>query len=247
MTISNVTILELDRDHIINAALRKLVVLGEGQVPTANQILTASEALNNLVAEFRALGMSIWARKSYDLVLVTGQQSYTLGEALSAPYNIPYPLKIYTANLLQPPAFDTKIIVNQISFADFDLLPQGSIGVPVNFKYQPVIDQGIVSVWPIPDASVLAGTFIRLTYQAPFHYFTAATDTPDFPEEWKNALTYGLAILMADEMGTSLQVRQWLSGQADKHLTNALSAGTEEASFYIQRDWTGYGNYGNPS
>jgi hypothetical protein len=245
MTTSNVTILELTRDQIINAALRKLVVLGEGQTASAAQILTAQEALNNLVAEYRTLGMSIWARKQQNITLVTGQKTYSMG--VGQTINIPYPLKIYTANLLQPPAFDTKIIVNPIAFPDFELLPNGSIGVPVNYNYQPKINMGDFRVWPTPDAGVLPGTIIQITYQAPFQYFTAATDTPDFPEEWKNALVYGLAVLIADEMGVSLQIRQWLDSQAQKHLATALSAGTEEASFYIQRDWTGYGNYGNPS
>ena len=237
MSTSGVTVLQLSRDDIINAALRKLVVIGEGQTANATQLITATQALNNIVAEFRTLGMSMWARKSYDVLMVTGQQDYTIG--VGQTLNLPYPLKIYTANLLQPPAFDTKIIVNALSFTDFDLLPQGSTGVPVNYKYQPKIDFGIFSVWPIPDAGVLPGTIIRITYQSPFEYFITGVDTPDFPEEWANALIYHLALNLSDELGTPLQKQQWLSQQADKHLGMALSGGTEEASMYFQRDWAG--------
>jgi|SRR5215469_219146 len=240
MSTSGITVSQLSRDDIINAALRKLLVIGEGQIANTNQITTATQALNTLVAEYRTLGMAMWARKSYDMVLVNGQQDYTFG--VGQTINIPYPLKIYTANLLQSPTFDTKIIVNQLSFTDFDLLPQGSLGTPVNFKYQPKVNVGVVSVWPIPQipGSVLAGTIIRLTYQSPFEYFVAATDTPDFPEHWGNALIYGLADSLADEMGVSLQIRQLISGKAAQHLATALSGDTEEASLFFQRDWAGY-------
>lgn len=243
MSTSGVTISQLSRDDIINAALRKLMVIGEGQSANATQITTASQALNNLVAEFRTLGMSIWARKSYDLVLVTSQQDYTMG--VGQTLNLPYPLKIYTANLLQPPAFDTKIVVNPLSFTDFDLLPNGSTGIPVNYKYQPKTNLGIFSVWPIPDSSVTSGTKIRLSYQSPFEYFTAGVDTPDFPEEWNNALIFQLASVLADEYGVSDMKLSRVMKQADIHLATALSGGTEEASMYFQRDWAGYGNYGN--
>lgn len=237
MTTSGITIQQLSRDDIINAALRKLVVIGEGQTANATQLTTATQALNALVAEFRTLGMSMWARKTYQLTLVTSQQDYTFG--VGQAENTAYPLKIYTANLLQPPSFDTKIIVNQLSFTDFSLLPDGSIGTPVNFTYQPKINQGIVSVWPIPDASVLPGTLIEFTYQAPFEYFITGTDTPDFPEEWANALIYGLAYLLGDEFGVADQKLNRIAKQADQHLSLALSGGTEEASMYIQRDWAG--------
>jgi hypothetical protein len=245
MTTSGITVNQLSRDDIINAAYRKISVIGLGQTANTTQITDGAAALNTLVAEFRTLGMSIWARKSYDLVLVTSQQDYTMG--VGQTLNFAYPLKIYTANLLQPPAFDTKIIVNPLSFTDFSLLPNGSTGVPVNYTYQPKVNLGVFSVWPIPDSSVTAGTKIRLQYQSPFEYFNAAVDTPDFPEEWNNALIYNLAMLLSDENNVPLQKKQWIEKQADKHLATALSAGTEESSFYIQRDWAGYGNYGNPS
>jgi hypothetical protein len=237
MTTSGITIQQLSRDDIINAALRKLVVIGEGQSANATQLITASQALNALVAEFRTLGMSMWARKSYDIVLVTAQQDYTMG--IGQTLNIAYPLKIYDANLLQSPSFDTKLVVNPLSFSDFDLLPNGSVGTPVNYKYQPKINLGIFSVWPIPDASVTAGTKINITYQAPFEYFIAGADTPDFPEEWNNALIYGLAYLLGDEFGVADQKLTRIAKQADQHLSMALAGSTEEASLFIQRDWAG--------
>lgn len=238
MATSGNTINQLSRDDIINAALRKLVVIGEGQTANATQITTASQALNNVVAEFRTLGMSLWARKTYLLTLIAGQAEYVFG--VGQAVNTPYPLRIYTSNVELGPGFDSKLEMNQLSFTDFDLLPNASQGTPVNFKYQPKINQGLYTVWPTPDSTVPTASRISLEYQAPLEYFIAGVDTPDFPEEWNNALIYQLAYVLSDEYGTAMQKQAWLEKQADKHLAIALSGGTEEASMFIQpdRDWT---------
>lgn len=238
MTTSGQTINQLSGDDIINAAYRKLVVVGQGQVANAQQLIDGRQALNNLVAEFRTLGMSMWARKVYNLTPVTGTSVYTFG--IGQTVNVPYPLHIYFVNMVPGPApFGTQIEMNQLSFTDFDKLPLNSQGTPVNFMYQPKINKGDFSVWPTPDASLPVGSFISITYQSPFEYFIAGVDTPDFPEEWNNALIYSLALTLSDENGISTMKQQWLEKMAEKHLATALSNGGEDASFYIQRDWQG--------
>lgn len=237
MATSGITINQLSGDDIINAAYRKLVVIGQGQTANAQQITDGRQALNNIVAEFRTLGMSIWARKEFPLPLVVGQQDYVFGVGQST--NTPYPIHMYQAILLQPPTFSINQNVNILSFMDFNLLPRDSTGTVVNMTYKPGINLGTVSVWPTPDASMIPGTILSLTYQAPFEYFIAGVDTPDFPEEWNNALIYQLALSLSDENGVSTQKQQWLEKQADKHIATALSSGTEDASMYIQRDWSG--------
>lgn len=238
MATSGITINQLSRDDIINAALRKLVVIGEGQTANANQLITGAQALNNIVAEFRTLGMSVWARKQYTLPLVIGQSAYTFG--IGQTVNTAYPLRIYSAQLEQPPSYNVKIDMNQMSFVDFNLLPSDSTGVPVNFAYQPQVNKGVVSIWPTPDASTLPNSRIVFTYQAPFEYFITGVDTPDFPEEWNNALIYQLCVNLSDEFGKPLQDKSWYEKQAEKHLSTALSAGAEEASLYITPNSEGW-------
>lgn len=235
MTTSGTTVLQMSGDDIINAAYRKLVVIGLGQTANAQQIIDGRQALNNIVSEFRTLGMSIWARKTLLVPMVAGQSDYTFG--IGQTTNVPYPLRIYVANLQPGPDYSTDVEMNQLSFQDFSYLPNGSTGVPVNFMYLPLVNQGIVSVWPTPQTGTTDR--IQFIYQSPFQYFIAGVDTPDFPEEWNNALIYRLALSLSDENGISTQKQQWIEGQADKHLATALSAGVEEASLFIQRDWVG--------
>lgn len=237
MASSGITVNPMTTTSIINAALRKAVIIGEGQVANAAQTTTAREALNNIVAEFRVLGMSMWARKEYVITLVSGQSDYVLG--VGQPINTPFPLKLYSALLEQSPFYDSKIDMNILSFMDFVLLPNTSKGVPVNVMYKPEINKGTITVWPTPDVTMPVNSRMRITYQAPFQYFISGSDTADFPEEWNNALIYQTAVSVADEFGVPLQTRQWLEKQADKHLANALSGGTEEASLFFQKDWQG--------
>lgn len=236
MTTSGVSIYQATRDSIINAALRKCQVLEEGQVANPAQLATGLEALNNVVLEFITLGMPLWKRKEYNITLVSGQRDYTMGvgQAISTPY----PLKLQEATLTQPYS-NSQINVNILASYDFNLLPVNSSGTVVNLKYQPYVNYGVVSVWPTPDASTPIGTILTLTYQSPTEVFVSAADTPDFPQQWNNALIYGTAALLSDEYVLPITDKQWIASQADKHVSVALSFGTEEASMYIRPDRRG--------
>jgi len=238
MATSGTTILELTRDSIINAALRKAQVLQEGQSANANQLATGAEALNVLVQEFVAVhGMPLWKRVEYNLTLVSGQSSYTLG--IGQANNTAYPIKMLQARTYTV-STTSFYNVNILSNEEFNLLPLNSAGNPVSINYQPKINFGIVRVWPTPDASMVTGTLLKLTYNTAQEVFTAGTNTPDFPQEWVQALIYNLALLLTDEYGMSIADKQWLEKQAEKHLATALSIGAEDASLLIQPDSGGW-------
>lgn len=232
MTTSNQTIFEISRDTIIKAALRKLGRLSRGQTPDAQQLADGQEALNAIVAEFTTLGMPLWARTDFTLPLVAGQNTYTLG--VGQAVNTPFPLKVHEIVLRS----NTGGVTNMFSVArdDFNILSTQSIGTPVNYTYQPFINYGVLKVWPTPDTSVISNYTCVITYQKPFQGFTSGTETPDFPQEWQNALIYALAVSLAPEYQIPLLDRQVLQKEADGHLATALSAGVEEASFYFQPD-----------
>lgn len=237
MATSGITILQLTRDDIINAALRKLLVIGEDTTANSAQLTTGSQALNAIVATFQILGMPLWARKEYSITMVNGQRDYTLG--IGQTLNTAFPLHIYEAVLQIGTTGTSQIDVTMMSRSDFNLLPTTSGGNPVNATYQPFVNRGVFSVWPTPNSSIVAGTVIKITYQAPFEYFIAGTDTPDFPQEWHNALIYHLAVSLAPENGIPLMDRQQLMKEAELHLTTVLSNGTEDGSIFFGKDWRG--------
>lgn len=245
MATSGSTTWEMTRDQIIAAAMRKGGALAKGQTPDAQDLSDYTLALNALVAEYQTLGMPLWAREQYSITLITNQKDYVLG--VGQTLNTPFPLKIHQG-ILQNSTSTSRIDVNLISIYDFNLLPQGgtqlSYGQPVNMCYRPDINVGTISVWPIPDATTASEYKLEITYQRPFEDFVSAANTPDFPKEWHNALIYGLAALIADELTLPLPDKQYLVQMAEKHLERALSFGVEEASFYVQPDSRYYNNIG---
>jgi hypothetical protein len=71
-------------------------------------------------------------------------------------------------------------------------------GTPVQFYYDPKIDHGLFFAWPAPTST---DTLIRGTYYRPLNVFDDADDSPDFPDEWIEALKYHLAVRMAPRFG----------------------------------------------
>jgi len=231
MTTSADTTYELTRNTIIEAALRKLHRLGKGVSADATALSTGMEALNALIAEYQTLGMHLWKRSEYGITLVASQQDYTIG--VGQTINTAFPLKILGA-WLQDSNGAAKQDLFQVARSEFDLLNDDATGKPVQFSYQPYINYGAISVWPKPDSTSASTYTMRIRYQKPFDGFTAAGETPDFPQEWQNALIYGLAVLLAPEYGIPLNDRTVLFKESEMHLQRALDGGAEETSLYFQ-------------
>jgi hypothetical protein len=234
MATSGVSVWNLTRNEFISAALRKIGVLGEGVVANATQLAEGQEALNAIISEFETLGLQLWSRTDYPVTLVTSQANYTIG--IGQTINTKFPLKILKATLSIPNAL-SRIDMEIVPHYNFLNLPINSSGPPVNVTYQPFIDYGVLSVWPTPDTSVVAGTQVILTYQKPFDIFTGASETLEMPREWTNAVIYQLALALSDEYGLPIPDKQWLEKQAEKHLNTAMSAGAEETSMFFFPDY----------
>lgn len=70
----------------------------------------------------------------------------------------------------------------------------------------------------------------------PYEDFDTATDEPDFPQEWYEALKYGLATRLAGEYGITTEDRNALRAEAQKIKDEALGFGTEEGSIWFTAD-----------
>lgn len=238
MSTSGVTTFELNRDQIIQAALRKAGAVSDGQTATATQITTATEAMNAMLKTFEVEGMPLWAIKQITFPL-TATRQYSIG--IGQTINTPAPLKIIQATLIDNTGQNI-LPMNIYTHYNYNLLTtQNSAGYPIHLMYEPLLPNGTINIWPTPDTYTIANRVIRIVYQRPFEDFVASTDTPDFPSYWTEAIVYGLAWRLAPEYGLPLQDRQMLGKEATYFLDKALSFGTEEGSFSIQPDWTTMG------
>ena len=224
MTTSSTYTYQLTRNQIIESALRKLGVIAEGQSPSAQNYTDGAMALNTVIAQLKSIGMPLWARSEYTFTPIAA--TYTIGTGMTL--NTPFPVKLLQAIRIDNGA---RVPMEIESRENFNIFPGNSTGTPLKVNYQPYINYGVVSFWPTPTSSNTAT--VTLVYQRPFQYFTASTETMDFPEEWYNAIIYHLAVRLAPEWGVPLPDRQMLMQEAKTYTEDALMTGQEDASFYL--------------
>jgi hypothetical protein len=235
---SGSTDFSVTRDDIIKRALRLIGVLAQGETPSAAQIADGAFALNSLVKAWQADGMPLWALKSYNVPLVAGTKDYEIG--LGKAVNIPKPLKVQqaynhsnTSNIDIPMRLLTKQEYNMLG-------NKTSAGNPIQCYYNPQLDYGILSVFPVPATADATNNVVTIYYQRPFDDFDISTDTPDFPQEWFDAVMYGLATRLAPEYGVAMTDRKLLWQEMTIIKQDALNFGLEEGSLYFgvdRRSW----------
>lgn len=218
----------ITRDDIIKRALRLIGAVAQGETPTTDQVTEAAFALNGLVKAWQADGMPLWAIKQKTLSLVSGQRSYTI--------TTPKPLKVLQAwnhNVNTNIDIPMRIITQQEYMV---LGNKTSTGNPIQLYYDPQRDQGVMNLWPVPSTVEQSANTIQYICQVPFEDFDAATDAPDFPQEWYDAVTYGLATRLAPEYGLDATARKLLWQEMTLIKQDALNFGLEEGSMYFQVD-----------
>lgn len=232
MATSGTTVWSQNRDQVITAALRKLVVLPSGGTPTTNQVNDAAAALNAIVKALQADGMPLWKISSQTFTTVASTSAYTVGP--SQTINCPKPLKIIQA--LCTPSGGVNMPMNIYNRYDYNILPQNTTiqGLPINFYYQPGRLTGTINIWPTPNDST---TTITFHYQSMYEDMNASTDDFDFPSEWVQPLIYLLAWSLAPEYGIPPNDRMVLQKEADYWHQYVLSMGGEEGSLFVQPDW----------
>ena len=232
------TTFSITRDDIIKSSLRKIGVVAQGELPTTDQITEASFALNLLVKSWEADGMPLWALRTTPVPLTVGVNSYEIG--IGKTVNTDKPLKVFQAwNRVSGSSVDIPMRI--LTRQEYNILGnKTSTGNPIQIFYEPLKDYGILHVFSTPYSTSVSNNQIYIVYQRPYDDFNASTDVPDFPQEWYDAVVYGLAVRLAPEYGVPIDQRQVLGREAADIKMAALSFGTEEGSLYFQREMRGW-------
>jgi hypothetical protein len=154
--------------------------------------------------------------------------SVTLGAALPGPtnvnaiivdyapaYKLTRPLRIMGARRFYLPSLiETPLI--QMARLDYRNLPdKTTTGTITQYFYDPQLVTGRNWLWPAPPDSLSA---MKCTFQQSLWDFAQASDTPDFPQEWTNALSWNLAEELAPEYGVGAARMQVIAAKAAKSL-----------------------------
>lgn len=148
---------------------------------------------------------------------------YLYGEQIGRPQSIMNTMKLSLVSLMQLP-------MNSLALKDFLLLPIETNGEPVNYCFFREAEDGKLMVWGTPTKF---GEYLRFSYVEPITLLSDARSTPDFPDEYYEAVEDGLAAQLASQYGAPLDRQQILEARAKESKENAMLHDNEDESYDI--------------
>lgn len=149
--------------------------------------------------------------------------TYLYGAQIGRPQSVMNTMKLSLVSLMQLP-------MNSLALQDFLLLPVETNGEPVNYCFFRDAKDGKLMVWGTPTKF---GEYLRFSYVEPITLLSDARSTPDFPEEYYEAVEDGLAAQLAAQYGAPLDRQQILEARAKESKENAMTHDNEDESYDI--------------
>jgi hypothetical protein len=237
----------VNRDQIIQLALRKLGVLELGDTPDPATVANASLALNLFIKQCATEGLKIWKTSELVIPLTANQTTYVLGGASSAimydSFNLTTPitdkpLKVIQAwyrNTTLTSPIDTPLQL--LSKQEYNILgAKQSTGVSNSIFYDVKQNNGILYVYLTPDAYTAANLELHLVAQMPMNDLNRGQDIPDFPNEWMNTLIWNLADQLAIEYSVPANHRSEIATRAKVYRDQLTDWDVEPTSTFFQID-----------
>lgn len=231
MTTSGVTTYAPTTTEIIEGAFNCLGVAQEGEALTPRMYQDGLRALNWLIQTWSA-NPHLWTYTEGTLTMVGGQAAYALSD--------PRPLRITSVRRVQ-----NGIQVPLIQFSRqeyFDMPTQTtSPSIPVNYYFDPQVDEGTLYLWPCPSTTTAAQYTLALTYVRQMDVMNATNNTIDMPQQWIEPVTWNLAKrLLTQYPVNDPALMQLVLGQAAESYASLIKWDNEPASIFLQPEhrWT---------
>lgn len=223
------------RDEIISSSLRKLGVLELGDTPDANTVTNAAQALNLMIKQWMTEGIKVWTVSEYTLPLVASQTVYTIAPS-GGDLTADKPLKIlqgWLRNTTVSPQIDLPLQI--LSKQEYNLLgSKYSTGTPNSVFLDPLTTSSKAYFYLTPDSTAATTYQAHLVVQKPIQDISAAGSIADFPNEWMQALVWGLADQLAIEYGLPANHRQEIEVKAERYRVKLEDWDIESTATYFQ-------------
>jgi len=159
-------------------------------------------------------------------------------EITSANVAMPRPDRILECNR-KTIAEGIETTVNPLSLQEYENLPNKSdTGTPVQYFYDPTLNNGTLRLWLTPDAQAVSEFTIEVVVQSQVNDIDAATDDLDFPQEWYLPLIDNLAYELSKIYGSArLGELRILKNDAQTSLDDAANFDQDSTSVYFQPDF----------
>lgn len=155
---------------------------------------------------------------------------YTYQTKLDEPFNV------YSA--VRESKSEIDVPMNYLSYEEYFQLPnKTSSATPVSYNYDRQLGKALITVWPVPQN---VQYLMKVTMSRKLEDFISNPNTPDFPQEWHEALVTNLAVKMAHSFGRTGTPRfQDLEREAAMCLERVMNFDSEQGSIFLQPDFRG--------
>lgn len=193
MALSNSTDFTQTAESLIEDARAELGVNADEEPLQDYELERGLRLLNGMLKGWQAKGLMVWALTEGTLTLSEGEASYTFGSGGDVTT---VPFEITDARISRS---GSELPMIRLSRDEYDALPnKTNEGYPTQFFYDRQRSGGTLYVWPAPDSA--EGSIIY-TYQRIVMDMDGATNNFDLPQEWLEAIRYGLALRMIGPYG----------------------------------------------
>lgn len=221
--------------EMIEGAFAILGVAQEGEALTPRMYSDGLRALNGLLQTWSAQP-HLWTATENTLTLIAGQPSYIVSpralRVLSCRYRI---------NGIDTP-------MRMLSRQEYYDLPNKTVSpsIPVNFYFDPKVDEGTLYLWPAPSASAALQYTIHYDYVRFLDIVDETNQTLDFPQQWVEPIMWNMAKrLLTQYPVNDVALMQLVLAQAREYEQSLDAWDNEPASLYMQVDYNAWPS-GNP-
>ena len=160
----------------------------------------------------------------YDDLAADNTEVLLFGEQIGRPQEI---MNVIKRSL----TCEMHLPMNALALKDFLLLPnEKTNGEPVNYCFMREAEDGKMMVWGTPNKF---GEYLRFSYVEPIALLSDARSTPDFPDEYYEAVEDGLAAELAYHYQLPVDRIQALVAKATASKENATLHDNEDTSYDI--------------
>lgn len=188
MSTSGVITFNLTVQQIIDAALQKIGVLGEGETSSGNQFVEALRELNLMLLTWSMEGPNLWTEtEGTPIPLISGTATYTLSPRPRSVMDV----RFAVSGVEQRPMteFDRK---------DWNVFPmKTSPGAPLRYVVSRQRTATTLTFWPVPNQT---GVWTApYSYERVWESATSPSEDLDVPQEWLETVTVNLGARLADD------------------------------------------------
>lgn len=186
MAVSDSTDFSETAQQLIVDAMAELGIAEDEEPLQQVDLEKGLRALNRMLKAWQADGVMIWTLDEGTLTLAQGQAEYSFGpgaDFTERPFDLSDDMRINRSG--------NDLVMARLSRDEYMALPNKAVqGYPTQWYYDRQRDTGVLRVWPAPDAA--AGT-LKFTFRRVIMDMDGAEDDIDLPQEWHEAIVFGLA------------------------------------------------------